>query len=79
MLSIIILEELPPKIKFLITRNKNEDLWDMAQMLEIFNQELEARETCLSSAPVGKNFEFESKYTGSALYSSYCISMPKPY
>ena len=39
-------------------------------MLEIFNQELKGRETCLSSAPVGKNFEFDSKYTGSVLYSS---------
>ena len=39
-------------------------------MLETYNQELKAKETCLSSAPVGKNFEFESKYTGSALYSS---------
>ena len=43
-------------------------------MLEIFKQELKARKTCLSSAPVGKNFEFDSKYTGSALYFSlYCI------
>ena len=39
-------------------------------MLESFNQELKARETCLSSAPVDKDFEFDSKYTGSALYSS---------
>ena len=31
-------------------------------MLEIFNQELKARETCLSSLPVGKNFEFDSKF-----------------
>ena len=39
-------------------------------MLEIFNQELKARGTCLSSLPVGKNFKFDSKYTGSALYFS---------
>ena len=39
-------------------------------MLEIFNQELKARETCSPLAPVGKNFEFDSKYTVSALYSS---------
>ena len=39
-------------------------------MLEIFNEELKARETCLPSALVGKNFEFDSKYTGSAIYSS---------
>ena len=48
----------------------NQDIWDLTQMLEIFNQELKARETCLPSALVGKNFEFDSKYTGSALYSS---------
>ena len=48
----------------------NQDIWDLTQMLEIFNQELKARETCLSSAPVGKNFEFDFKYAGSALYSS---------
>ena len=70
MLSSIILEKLPPEIKLLITRNMNQDIWDLTQMLEIFNQELKARETCLPSARVGKNFEFESKYTGSALYSS---------
>ena len=39
-------------------------------MLEIFNQELKARGTCLSSLPFGKNFKFDSKYTGSALYFS---------
>ena len=39
-------------------------------MLEIFNQELKARETFLPSAPVGKNFKLDSKYTGSELYSS---------
>ena len=48
----------------------NQDIWDLTQMLEIFNQKLKAREDCLSSAPIGKNFEFDSKYTGSALYSS---------
>ena len=40
----------------------NQNIWDLAQMLEIFNQELKARETCLSSLPVGKNFEFDSKF-----------------
>ena len=45
MLSSIILEKLPPEIKLLITRNMKEDIWDLTQMLEIFNQELKARET----------------------------------
>ena len=70
MLSSIMLEKLPPKVKLLTTRNMNQDIWDLTQMLEISNQELKAKETCLSSDPVGKNFEFDSKYTGSALYSS---------
>ena len=78
MLSSIILEKLPPEIKLLITRNMNQDIWDLTQMLEIFNQELKARETCLPSAPVGKNFEFESKYTGSALYSSTASRRQNP-
>ena len=51
MLSSIILEKLPPEIKLLITRNMNQDIWDLTQMLEIFNQEFKARETCLPSAP----------------------------
>ena len=70
MLSGIIIEKLPPETKLLITRNMSQDIWDMTEMLEIFNQELKGRETCLSSAPVGKNFEFDSKYTDSVLYSS---------
>ena len=69
-LSSIILEKRPPEIKLLITRNMNKGIWDLTQMLGIFNQELKERETCLSSARVGKNFEFDSKCTGSALYSS---------
>ena len=70
MLSSIISQKIPQEIKRLVTRNINQDIWDLTQMLEIFNKELNARETCLSSAPVGKNFESDCKYTGSALYSS---------
>ena len=70
MLSSIILEKLPPEIKLLITRNMDQDIWDLTQMLKIFNQELKAKETYLPSVPVGKNFEFDSKYTGSTLYFS---------
>ena len=70
MLSSIILEKLPPEIKLLIPRNMNQDIWDLTQMLEIFSQKLKARETCLPSTLFGKNFEFDSKYTDSALYSS---------
>ena len=43
----------------------NQNIWDQNdknKMLEIFNQELKARGTCLSSLPVGKNFEFDSKF-----------------
>ena len=58
--SSIILEKHPPEIKLLIIRNMNQDIWDLAQMLDIFNQELKARETCLSSAMVGKNSELDS-------------------
>ena len=54
-LSSIILEKGPPEIKLLITRNMNKDIWDLTQMLRSFNQELKERETCLSSAPVGKS------------------------
>ena len=79
MLSSIILEKLPPEIKLLITRNMNQDMWDLTQMLEMFNQELKARDTCLSSAPVGKNFEFDSKYTYRlSVIFLYCIQRPTP-
>ena len=47
----------------------NQDIWDQTQMLEIFNQELKVRESLLSTAPVGKNFEFDSEYTGSDDYN----------
>ena len=41
-------------------------------MLEIFNQELKLR------VPVGKNFEFGSKYTGSVLYSATASKSQNP-
>ena len=33
----------------------SQGIWDLTQLLHIFNQELKARETCLLSALGGKN------------------------
>ena len=33
----------------------SQGIWDLTQLLQIFNQELQARETCLLSALGGKN------------------------
>ena len=74
LISTLILEKLPPKVKSVITRNIKENTWDLAKVLELINLELRARETCTvpEKTEGGKNsahFDSELPYTGSSLHS----------
>ena len=74
LISTLILEKSSPEVKLVITRNINENTWDLAKVLELINLELRARETCAvpQKTEVCKNsanFDSELLYTGSSLHS----------
>ena len=74
LISTLILEKSSPEVKLVITRNINENTWDLAKVLELINLELRARETCAvpQKTEVCKNsanFDSELLYTGSPLHS----------
>ena len=55
MIATLILEKLPQEIKLIVARNVKET-WDLTNILNIVNQELEALEACLVKTPEdGKN------------------------
>ena len=74
MLTTVILEKLPAEIKLILTRNFDEGLWDLKQILDLLDRELKARENCLASTSekeeLGKNDfpSFDNQYTGSSLH-----------
>ena len=54
LLSSILLNKLPPEIRLIVSRGLAEEMWDLDQMLRIFETELNARERATATLPVKK-------------------------
>ena len=79
MLRMVILEKPPSEIKLIVSRNFDQGLWGITQILEQLHQELNAKESCLESTQdqsTSSKYEtskyeqlesFGDKYTGSFL------------
>ena len=77
LLSPVILEKLPNELRLIISRNNNENDWNLTKIIDLLNFELKAREAYLlpsHTTAEGKNdFKFSSpshtSYTSSSLLS----------